>query len=638
MQRPAGRYHDLVLGSPKILLLALALTLSACGLRHKPVQALQVVRVGPESSQREGTMAAPLPLFLNQRVTVDFSADIDPLSVTSDTVRILRVGDGVTYKVKPARVRVGTRRITIEPVPPMAADYMDGSFQPGQLYRLEIAGFPLTNTVTSKSGQGLAGMVVHYFRAVSVAGSQSPFPSPLLPVGLGSEPFRLRSEALEMAAQTGRLQLHFSLPLLPPSVRPESFRVLHSAAGEAGEIPPRQLAVAGVRIRSMPPPVDPYPGCTVELTFQDPSQIHAGDHVFVNLQPEFMVQDYRGRGVTDMTQQGSQSMIVPVFPGLQLPRLQLPERGRDESERMWFAPVDAWHLGFEWYQDKIRPLTRQAGGDGRLGVFHPQTSLILRPGQSFIRQDGSQSQASNDMQFFAMVIPEGVTVTIQSAQPVSLRCCGQIRIHGELVLDTPREEPPSLGTPQSLADLQSQAGLSLLAAGGIWVKGRIRHQKGSLEGVSALTLISGAQLRLEGQVPLDTVVVTELAKVDRRRVVGQSLHHWTLPLERGLPAGVQHSAKAWTSWLALETDLPGPAIVQCSAQTPNMQVAVQMALPDPLDPSRPFQNSAGMPEPQPLPLRQALDLPENGFLRFQFQALVGDGTEASVEGLQVLRP
>src|SRR5262249_56075960 len=96
--------------------------MSGCWQHPNPgTRSLSVVRVSPDV----GNAAAPL--LLNDAITVFFSAPVDALSVTRDTVAVLDA-EGNTV---PGRLRVGGAWGTFEPRSPLTAALEDGSVRPG---------------------------------------------------------------------------------------------------------------------------------------------------------------------------------------------------------------------------------------------------------------------------------------------------------------------------------------------------------------------------------------------------------------------------------------------------------------------------------------------------------------------------
>ena len=66
---------------------------------------------------------------------------------------------------------------------------------------------------------------------------------------------------------------------------------------DAANKPPR-VALSSARILTLPRPVDPHPGSTVELTFLDPLAVGENDELWVCLRRKAGVLDYRGRPAT----------------------------------------------------------------------------------------------------------------------------------------------------------------------------------------------------------------------------------------------------------------------------------------------------------------------------------------------------
>ena len=97
----------------------------ACGGSGVTTLSLEVEGVLPRSATTQsgrGTRADPEPLWLNSKITVTFSVDIDPLSVTADTVRMVKLTPGGPQLVKMARRHIRRRSVDLIPEWPVSAD------------------------------------------------------------------------------------------------------------------------------------------------------------------------------------------------------------------------------------------------------------------------------------------------------------------------------------------------------------------------------------------------------------------------------------------------------------------------------------------------------------------------------------
>jgi hypothetical protein len=116
---------------------------------------------------------------LNQPLVLTFSADIDPLSITPDTLRI--VGDtGPFFEM----THVDGNLIALLPRTPNFDDYTDVGLFPNTQYNVSLTTFPAVDTIESTSGKPLLSAPTFSFRTV-------PFPAfiePRRPLEHGTPP------------------------------------------------------------------------------------------------------------------------------------------------------------------------------------------------------------------------------------------------------------------------------------------------------------------------------------------------------------------------------------------------------------------------------------------------------------------
>ncbi|MCK5943528.1 MAG: hypothetical protein KAI24_16215, partial [Planctomycetes bacterium] len=404
-------------------LLPLALlVLGGCWQQERSVAPLSVDRTSPALGDPSQ------PVLLNDALTIYFSGDLRPLSVTPDSVTLL---DEQGHQV-PGELEVGSNWVSFRPDPPLAPDLSDGSFRPGAHYRLQLAGQPRPDSIRGADGRWLDAAVT--FDVFVADRDQVPagLPSILRPVA-SELPFVVRgSDMLYVAADDPRLQLHFTQPVLPTTVDVDAFKV--QLLGVAAEILPRSVRVVTSAL-------DDQPGCTVELDlgalprFADGTSraLSEGDYISVTVRPGSRVTDYAGRPPL------SSANFWSVVAGRNLPICEWPAGG--EADLI----ADELRAGFEVSGATIRPRVRVEAGNGSLGVFRPARDLTLRPGQPFDPGDGRSCVSTGaDFAFAAIDIPEGVTVTVDAqGGPVRLRATGGVRIAGGLHLLAPTVPLPT---------------------------------------------------------------------------------------------------------------------------------------------------------------------------------------------------
>ena len=279
---------------------AMALCLSAaCGHKEPAVERFAVIRDSLASAPADESGSARR-VFLNEEIRIYFEGQVDPLSVTPDTVRLRDVLDGRLVR---GRLMVATRSVTFVPVPPCNPELDDGSLKPGRRYRLEVTGFPSTNAVRSTTGRVLARSHTREFATVDRDRS----PSPFLPVGVGDP----RCSRFEMtffepiAAEIGALRLYFNVPPVPGSVRPEAFHLRRLNSGvepilitKARVVPPADFSGFATDYGNVSfyGNVSLFPGSVVELLLG--TRVTPGRDVYLSLDHgDDALRDYGGRKV-----------------------------------------------------------------------------------------------------------------------------------------------------------------------------------------------------------------------------------------------------------------------------------------------------------------------------------------------------
>jgi hypothetical protein len=366
----------------------------------------------------------------------------------------------------------------------------------------------------------------------------------------------LRSNDLSqsLAADAPRLQLHFTLPVLPTSVVPGAF-LIQRLGSPLEPIVPRSVRVITSRL-------DDFPGSTVEIDLgTTPRRVGGGlcplrkdDYVSVSVtNVTTPLRDYGGNAVLS-----TGDPFWTVVPGTTVALVEWPTKDGG------IVGDDAVLPGFENVCGTVRPCVRVEAGDGSLGVFRPRADVVLRPGVPFDRGDGVEvASRGSSFPFLAIDVPSGVTVRIEaSAGPVQLLSCGAVRIAGTLQLvafPLPLKVPSHGTAAQELIDA---APVALVAAGAVIVRGRI-ELAGELAGDhSALTVASAGGIQLLGEpLPYNTILaveppwsaVAEPAIVGLRGQVATTVVTFTY----GMAAGGQWKVRCASPWRALPMDRDG---------------------------------------------------------------------------------
>lgn len=137
-------------------------------------------------------------VYLNEPLVLDFSEELDPLSITESRngeSGSLRVLDPHGVPV-PGTLSVNGRQILFQPRLPLLADLSDGGFRPGTEYRVLLAGFPRPDGLRSQAGAPLERSLALGFRT-ALASNTKPLFDPFLELGGG--PARMLLEGSRLA-------------------------------------------------------------------------------------------------------------------------------------------------------------------------------------------------------------------------------------------------------------------------------------------------------------------------------------------------------------------------------------------------------------------------------------------------------
>jgi len=567
----------------------------------------RVGRVSPDLSQR-------VRLLLNDAITVYFSEPVDPMSVTRDTFAVL---DGDGHSVR-GHLAVDGSWVTFEPEPPLSTSLLDGSFAPDTEYRLVVVGYPRPDGVRSRSGELLAQGLQRPFRTAALGDGTGT--APLRPLHVDSRPFLLRPAEVGYAPlpiDDARLQLHFTLPVLPTCVAPAAFEI-SLYRRDLRQIEPR-------RVRLLPQQAgDEFAGSTIEVEFgsqvvvhgeERPTALQPDDLVVVRLATgEHALRDYAGRPAPPQVQ------WCNVVAGEAVNVAQWP----DEAARR-YLDVALEVPGFEVTENlSIQPLVRVEAGDGSLGVFHPQVDTTIVAGEAFDRGDGMRVASADEViAFRAIDIPPGVTVRVDArAGRLQLLALGRVRIAGRLEIlgDAP---PPQLQAGQ-LADftaIRAASVLTIVAGSGIAVLGTVDGKAPS--GGPLLALVTAGALEIGGSLPIGTVLAAERGGLVAPNGADRCLVA-RVQLTPGLPPGAEAVATGFTPFSALPPDRAAGSLRLRPADS-EIRVAWQVTQPDPVLHSRPDRDPSRAAPPREATDGQRVDAPPGAFLRLRLQARVVGG-------------
>ncbi|MFH0946041.1 MAG: Ig-like domain-containing protein [Planctomycetota bacterium] len=201
---------------PKLFQIPLCLALSASiGCERGPDQ-FRILEVIPAATAGE--------LRLNQPLTIVFSRNVDPSSVSSDALG-LRLADGRRGR---GRLLVSGARVEFHPGPVRSAGLADGGYGRGGGATLKLRGFPDRDGVLSADGEPLASTIRIDLRIVEVG---EPADRLFLDLDGGASPRLLNrlkpvGEEFARVRPMGKVRLIFSEPLHPASVTSRTIRML----------------------------------------------------------------------------------------------------------------------------------------------------------------------------------------------------------------------------------------------------------------------------------------------------------------------------------------------------------------------------------------------------------------------------
>lgn len=551
-------------------LVLVALAGASCWRQPPKAVAFDVVRTSPDLT------TSAEPLLLNDTVTIYFSDTLNPVSVTSDTIAVL---DDQGHHV-PGKLRVGPNWVTFEPLPPLVPDLTDGSFQPGRSYRLQVAGYPRPDSIRATDGRRLEAAHTYELRTAARDARVGRLPSLLRPLD-PDLPFLLRGyEPQRLPADAPRLQLHFTLPVLPTTVSSDAIRI-QRLGHPIEELVPRS-------VRAVSSGLDEFPGSTVEIDLGTMPRLRgggvgrplrAGDFVSVSVQnvPE-PLRDYAGNPVLAPADQ-----CWSVVRGTSVALVQWPTGDGG------VASDDPLGPGFEVVTGSVRPRARVEAGDGSLGVFRPRADVVLRPGVPFDRGDGVEvTSRGTEFPFLAIDIPAGITVRVEApGSTAQLLSCGGIHIGGTLQLGA-GSVPLFVPQPGSaVRELLEAAPMALLAAGDVFVRGRVQVAAPLAADHTALTVACAGRIVFHplGELPYNTILAVESALAEpaepaiegpRGQVVAT-----VATFTYGMAAGARWTARGGSPWQALPLDRDG-GVVRLVDVDAGLRVSWQVAPGDPV--------------------------------------------------------
>ena len=572
---------------------------------------------------------ASAPVLLNDALTVYFSAALQGLSITEDSVTLL---DDQGYQV-PGRLETGDNWISFVPHPPLSPGLEDGSFLPGAHYRLQLAGQPRPDSIRSSDGRWLEAAVTLDVYVAERDDAPAGLPSILRPPA-SELPFLVRRPEvpLPIPSDDPRLVVHFTQPVLPLSARSAAFQV--QVLGQSTELVPRGVEVVTT-------PLDALPGCSVALDLGAVPRtsegldrpLKSGDWISVSVRQGGGLCDYRGQ----LPLPGAPA-IWSVVAGDTVPICVWPE------DEIGYAGARALAPGFEVRGERLMPRARVEAGNGSLGVFRPLRDTTLRPGQPFDRGDGELCVSDGAVFAFSSVdVPRDVTVTVDARSgPVQLCATGGVRVVGTLALLAPCIDPPdALFSSQPAADLIEIAPVSVVAAGAVVVEGAIQREGGSGSDGAALLLAGIAGISLEGPLPPRTMLVVETrfpgAGAEIRGARGAS-RVYPATFTDGLAPGSSFAVAARLPWRQLPAHIDA-GLLQVEHVAPGVRIDWQSTAADPISGASPDLREGRMGRWQPIRSGGVAVSGAGDFVRLRLRAeLRSDAPLPEIRRLRLVQP
>ncbi len=204
---------------PRHFRTVLALLAVACAPAPRVVRPLELLQIRPANAQG---------VFLNEKLVLHFSTEIDPASVHEGSVNV-QSEDG--RKAKGSWLIQG-RVLTFWPAPALRRDLSDGGYLPGSGYTLSLLGFPRPDGLRSRSGAFLERSVQFRFRTAGRAGSgrEQLFEDSSLGV---ARPVVLLAADVD---PTGDILLEGEEPLDPSSLTDEEFSLVPRGTSSAPRV------------------------------------------------------------------------------------------------------------------------------------------------------------------------------------------------------------------------------------------------------------------------------------------------------------------------------------------------------------------------------------------------------------------
>lgn len=369
-------------------------------------------------------------IYLNEPLVLHFSAPLDPLSVTRESVRI-RAADGgpAAHGV----FEVDGERLRFRPDAPLEPTLSDGGLRPGTTYVVELAGFPRPDGLRARDGRALESSYRWTFRTAApgepLFADQTPLASSLLQLD---------------RARFGRdepIRLSCAEPLDPTTLDAENFQLYFLSAERRSIDEPVQRIPLRARLVSNAEPGVSGGGARIELR-ADKGAFEVGQYRLA-ITPGTGLRDFGG------------NLAWPSRPGA-APTFDLTVVHRETEVHESFATVDrrspllvpgADGAAYWANQDWGTGESASPSLAGRVTIRLPAAAGDGRDGRTVL----GSVESRDDLHASRLAVPRGSRCELRADGLVVLRSQGRLAIDGELVRSTPGRAPMTFASGAPLS-------------------------------------------------------------------------------------------------------------------------------------------------------------------------------------------
>lgn len=403
-------------------------------------------------------------VYLNEDVVFVFSSEIDPASVTAESVRVVDE-DGRTAR---GRWIVEGRMVQFQPAPVLAPTLDDGGYRPDTVYVAQVVGFPRLDGVRSVRGEPLAEGASITFRTVAVTGPRTGF--------LFDDTSPATAESLRVASTRigpyGPIVLHCDEPLDPSTLASDDFRL--EGADEDVELEARLVSNHDVGAQPRGEP------CAI-LELLPRTKLATGEYT-LRFDAALRLRDFGGNPVWRPRSAVHGKVLEVVEEGRREGAGELHLAFLDDAR---FSPVAVPDTDGTAFWD----------GTGRVEVRYPAAAGTGADGALALKGPWER----DDVHATRLRLVAGERCDLRGRGLLVLRSQGRFDIDGELVREGSRPAEMDFGLGETLSDWLARArqgdqDWTVLVAGGDLVV------DGVVDVDTPLLLVAGGRIRIEGAV------------------------------------------------------------------------------------------------------------------------------------------